>query len=296
MNFWPHPENNMELELINQPINAVELFTGDNLPELLDKIESQAIIVVPDTSTSKSRQSIASLAHKIASSKVLIDDAGKKLVAEWKTKAKVVDAVRKTTRERLDSLKEKIRQPLTDWEASEKLRKQKEQEFKDWDEALELDDLFNQKREVAKKIAEIEEKEHKERMAKLIAEKKIKRQQEIKEAAGLAAEQARKDAEEHHLRELAEAQKREHEAKERAIKFELELERQKTIKKETDNAGIAVVCRKPPATDGRKKAIRLGIVKAMMTYEIQASLIKKIVDLIDSGQIPHVFIDYTNKE
>ena len=95
-------------------------------PAGLDPIISQARELVesfePDLSTDKGRKAIASLAGKVAKLKVKLDDAGKELVSEWKSKSKIVDGSRKSMRDELDALKIQARAPLTEWENKEKDR------------------------------------------------------------------------------------------------------------------------------------------------------------------------------
>ncbi|HXS04855.1 MAG TPA: hypothetical protein VN731_10290 [Rhodanobacter sp.] len=102
-----------------ESINAVEVFTGPNLDDLLAKIRQETASIVPDVSTAGGRKEIASLAYKVARSKTTIDDAGKSLVEDWKNQAKVVDAARKKARDYLDALKDEVRKPLDDWEAEQ---------------------------------------------------------------------------------------------------------------------------------------------------------------------------------
>ena len=51
-----------------------------------------------------------------------MDSAGKKLVADWKEKAKKVDESRKIARDFLDNLRDEVRRPLTEWEEAEEKR------------------------------------------------------------------------------------------------------------------------------------------------------------------------------
>jgi len=103
-------------------LNPIEIFTNNGLDKIIERIEKEARSLVLDISTEKGRKEIASLAYKIAKSKTYLDDLGKDLVSEWKTKSAAVDHERKKTRERLDALKEEIRQPLTEYEEKEKKR------------------------------------------------------------------------------------------------------------------------------------------------------------------------------
>jgi hypothetical protein len=52
----------------------------------------------------------------------MLDDVGKEIVSEWKKKSKVIDEKRKTIRDRLDALRDKIRTPVTEWEKAEEDR------------------------------------------------------------------------------------------------------------------------------------------------------------------------------
>jgi len=105
-----------------EEINAVEVFSGQGLDDLLLKITEEARSIVPDLTTKKGRDEIASMAHKVAKSKTYLDGLRKDLVSEWKTKAKAVDAEGKKMRDTLDALKAEVRQPLTEWETEEENR------------------------------------------------------------------------------------------------------------------------------------------------------------------------------
>ncbi|MDX9896843.1 MAG: hypothetical protein RBS34_15445, partial [Desulfofustis sp.] len=113
-----------QLEIITtQQLDLAVFFNGDNsLDRLLDRIEQEALSLVPDVSTAKGRGEIKSLAYKVAQSKTALDNAGKQLVAEAKQKLAAVDAERKKARDRLDALKAQVRQPLTEWEQAEDRR------------------------------------------------------------------------------------------------------------------------------------------------------------------------------
>jgi len=96
---------------------------GDaTIEKILTRIETLSRGVPADLTTAKGRKLIASTAHKVARSKVYLDEIGKNLVADWKTKTALVDQVRKKIRDRLDDLKAEIRRPLEAWEAAEAAR------------------------------------------------------------------------------------------------------------------------------------------------------------------------------
>ncbi|WP_426770287.1 hypothetical protein [Klebsiella michiganensis] len=221
----------MDLVVIEKK-NAMAVFTNnDQLDPLIEAIEKEARSLVPDVTTKKGRDAIASIAHKVARSKTYIDNAGKDLVAELKALPKQIDESRRVVRERLDALKDEVRRPLTEWEAEQERIKAEEamnalhaealamnEEFdrllaarieSDHEMALLMNDAFD--REQADKAAEAE----RQRIAR---EEEIKRQ---------AEEKAKREAAEKAQREIDAAAAREREAilaKERAERERIEAQ------------------------------------------------------------------------
>jgi hypothetical protein len=103
-------------------LTATEAFKPGGVDALLTAIEAQVRAERRDISTPAGRAAIKSLAYKVARSKTGLDAMGKDLVAEWKKQAGVVDAERRSIRERLDALADEVRAPLTAWEAKEAAR------------------------------------------------------------------------------------------------------------------------------------------------------------------------------
>lgn len=102
--------------------DVAKIFTPEGLPDFITSIEKEARAFQGDMSTAAGRKEIASAAHKVAKTKVAIDDLGKDLVADLKAKTSAVDAQRKIFRDRMDVLKEEVRAPLTQWEETEEAR------------------------------------------------------------------------------------------------------------------------------------------------------------------------------
>lgn len=94
----------------------------DGLDPIIARIEAEVRGHVPDVTTKKGRDAIASLAYKIARSKTALDDAGKALNEEARAQINAVDAERRRVRDRLDKLKDEARAPLTKWEDDEAAR------------------------------------------------------------------------------------------------------------------------------------------------------------------------------
>ncbi|ALX78323.1 cell envelope biogenesis protein TolA [Cronobacter sakazakii] len=192
--------------VVIEKANAMTVFKStDQIEDILQKVEREVMSFVPDVTTAKGRKEIASLAYKVAQTKTYLDGLGKDLVAELKEIPKLIDANRKTVRDRLDELKEKARQPLTDYEVEQERIKQEEEAKRaaeelakkiesDHEMALLMNDAFD--RELAEKKAEQERQ-------RIAHEEEIKRQ---------AEERAKREAEEKAAAEIAAAKKREEDA------------------------------------------------------------------------------------
>lgn len=106
-----------------EPTTLATMFQKpDQIDDLISRIEAEVRAHVPDLSTKKGRDAIASLAHKVARSKTALDGAGKDLNADLRSKIEVVDAERRKIRDRFDALKAEARKPLDEWEAAEEAR------------------------------------------------------------------------------------------------------------------------------------------------------------------------------
>lgn len=220
--------NELQVLIENKSLkNISDVFSNDDIMnDILKKIEQEAMSITPDTSTTKGRKEIASIAYKISRSKTALDDAGKLLVSDWKKKAKNVDKSRREARSFLDTLRDKVRDPLTKWEDEEKERLEQERIRKEIEqayiEAIKINELFDREKELEAKeriAAEKAEKLEQERQAKIEAEEKIKREQQLKEQAALKAKQK---AEQEAQAKIDEAKRLEAEAKANAERLERE--------------------------------------------------------------------------
>lgn len=221
----------MDLVVIEKK-NAMAVFTNnDQLDPLIEAIEKEARSLVPDVTTKKGRDAIASMAHKVARSKTYIDNAGKDLVAELKALPKKIDESRRIARERLDALKDEVRRPLTEWEAEQERIKAEEAMNALHAEALEMNIKFDQelaaKFEADHEMALLMDKDIDRERADKAAEaerQRIAREEEIKRQA---EEKAKREAAEKAQREIDAAAAREREAilaKERAERERIEAQ------------------------------------------------------------------------
>ena len=319
----------MDLVVIEKK-NAMAVFTNnDQLDPLIEAIEKEARSLVPDVTTKKGRDAIASMAHKVARSKTYIDNAGKDLVAELKALPKQIDESRRVVRERLDALKDEVRRPLTEWEAEQERIKAEEamnalhvealamnEEFdrrlaarieSDHEMALLMNDAFD--REQAEKKAEAE----RQRIAR---EEEIKRQAEEK-AKREAAEQAQREidaaaarereailAKERAEREQREAAERAEREKQAAVeaerrKAQQEADRIRREAEQREQARLAEEKRKADEQARReadvkhRKAVGVEVVKALMANtSLTRDQAIEVLTAVKDGRIPHTGISY----
>ncbi|HDR2560596.1 hypothetical protein [Enterobacter ludwigii] len=261
--------------------NAMAVFTTkEQLDPIIEAIEKEARSLVPDVSTRKGRDAIASMAHKVARSKTYIDNAGKDLVAELKALPKQIDESRRIVRERLDALKDEVRLPLTEWEAEQERIKAEEamnalhaealamnesidlqraiQFEADHEMALLMNDKFDREREEQRRLAEQAQRERDERLKQEAADK-AKREAEEKHKADLEAaarreadEKARADSAERKRKEDAERAERE---KKEAIAAEQRKAQEEAdrIKRETEQKEAARLAEEKRKADEQAK-------------------------------------------
>jgi len=242
-----------QLAIVPPKETALQVFQAANgLDPYLQQIRAEIDAFVPDVSTKKGRDAIASIAHKVARSKTALDNVGKELVAELKEIPKKIDAERKRMRDTLDAWKDEVRAPLNEWEQAEADRVARHTDRIDWlrnrdDQATELSTAEIQARiaeteavEVGPEWEEFEAEAHRVKAATLTTLQLAltKRQAYEAEQAELerlraeAAQREQKDREERIAREAAEQAQRE--AEQRA-----QAERDAAAKREADAKAAA---------------------------------------------------------
>jgi hypothetical protein len=285
---------------ITQNINAVEVFKTGGTDEIINKIKQQALSFVTDTTTAKGRKEIASIAARVASSKVALDKAGKELVAGIKEQSKAIDAERKKMRDELDALKIEVRKPLTDWEEAEKAKLEAEQEKKRLEEEAKQRAIFEEQEkkrlELERREAELKAKEdearRKEEEAKRAQEQKERESQIAKQAelkAKREAEEAIQKAEQEKLRaqvEKEEAEKRAEEEKKKAVEEEKkrQAEEQERIKAEQ--------LRREEDKKHRTKINRQALNDLVKNCDLSEDKAKEIISQIFKKNISNITINY----
>lgn len=108
--------------VVLKSIVPADVFKEGGSEPLLKMIEKEIESFVPDVTTPAGRKEIASMAYKVTKSKTFLDKAGKELGEDYFRRKQAIDEERRKVRERLDALKEKVREPLTRYENMEKER------------------------------------------------------------------------------------------------------------------------------------------------------------------------------
>jgi colicin import membrane protein len=119
----PAEEQSKELVIIPAE-SALEVFTTPGaIQPYLEQIREATVSQVFDMSTKEGQDGLRALAMKIVKSKVYIESIGKEESAKQKAIPLVIDATRRIADEYLCALRDEVRQPLTEWEETEKAKK-----------------------------------------------------------------------------------------------------------------------------------------------------------------------------
>ncbi|EHU9040270.1 hypothetical protein KZT29_002691 [Escherichia coli] len=319
----------MDLVVIEKK-NAMAVFTNnDQLDPLIEAIEKEARSLVPDVTTKKGRDAIASMAHKVARSKTYIDNAGKALVAELKALPKQIDESRRVVRERLDALKDEVRRPLTEWETEQERIKAEEamnalhvealamnEEFdrqlaarieSDHEMAMLMNDAFD--REQADKAAEAERQRiaHEEeikRMAAAAAAREVEQRAQREREEAAHREAVLKAQAEQAERDRIAAEKKAEADKQAAIEAERrkaqeEADRIRREAEQREQARLAEEKRKADEQARReadvkhRKAVGTEIVKALLANtSLTRDQAIEVLTAVKDGRIPHTGISY----
>lgn len=96
------------------------------IDKAVEKFGVDALSVIPDLTTKKGRESIASMAYKISKKKnSIVSGMIDPSIEEAKALVKKVGAGKKHFEGKMDALRDEIRDPLNKWEEEEKVREQK---------------------------------------------------------------------------------------------------------------------------------------------------------------------------
>ncbi len=244
------------LETLNEIVPA-DVFKKGGINPILDAIRAEVEGIVPDTTTAKGRNAIASLAHKVAKSKALIDKMGKNLADGLNAQLKPINAERKIAREELDTLKEAIRHPLTEWETEQKRIADEEAERVAAEElAVKVEDAH----EIGLLLAEKFDRE----LLEALAEEMRIEKAHVARIAEEAAEAARIEAEEMAREVIAKAEREKREAIERE---QISIEREAQAKRDKIAAEERAKVQAEQAEVARVAAERQAVINAKNAAE-----------------------------
>jgi len=319
----------MDLTVIEiKPEQVPTLYRAGGLDAYLEQIR-QAVNEVPDLTTKKGRDRVASLAAQVSRSKTAIEKPGREYLKRLKEAVRPAEAEIKRFVDACDELRDATRKPLTEWEAEQERIKAEEamnalhaealamnEDFdrqlaarieSDHEMALLMNDAFD--REQAEKKAEAERQRiaHEEEIKRLAAaaaarEVEQRAQREREEAAHreamlkAQAEQAERDR-------IAAEQKAEAD-KQAAIEAERrkaqeEADRIRREAEQREQARLAEEKRKADEQARReadvkhRKAVGTEIVKALMANtSLTRDQAIEVLTAVKDGRIPHTGISY----
>lgn len=102
--------------------NAPAIYVKGGLQKFLDAVTAEVSTEVPDLTTRKGRDRIASLAAKVSKSKVAVEKPGRDYLKRLKEMPKVVETELREFVDAMDALRDATRKPLTEWEEAEEKR------------------------------------------------------------------------------------------------------------------------------------------------------------------------------
>lgn len=319
----------MDLTVIEiKPEQAPALYRAGGLDAYLEQIR-QAVNEVPDLTTKKGRDRVASLAAQVSRSKTAIEKPGREYLKRLKEAVRPAEAEIKRFVDACDELRDATRRPLTEWEAEQERIKAEEamnalhvealamnEEFdrrlaarieSDHEMALLMNDAFD--REQADRAAEAERQriayeEEIKRLAAAAAAREVEQraQREREEAAHreavlkAQAEQAERDR--IAAEQKAEADKKAAVEAERR-KAQEEADRIRRDAEQREQARLADEKRKADEQARReadvkhRKAVGVEVVKALMANtSLTRDQAIEVLTAVKYGRIPHTGISY----
>ncbi len=247
-----------------------------------------------DPEDPKGREQMRSVARQIASKKTAIDAAGKELVSEWKNSAKRVDALRKTARDTLDGLRDKVRKPADDYEAEQQrvaaAKAAAEEQAKADAEAKRIAAIEAREREIEQREADL-------RAAIELKEREAREAREAKEREARAEQEARDRAErEERIRIEAETRAREQaeaEARQREEQAKREAEQQAERERQAE---LAEEAKRQRAERNKKhrEAVHASVLDDLASIGVNNG--ELILDALLAGKIGRLAIDYSVRD
>lgn len=196
------------------------------LDAYFEHIRTEATSEVPDLTTQKGRDRIASLSAQVSRSKKVIEKPGRAYLKHLKESVKPVETHMRKFVDDCDKLRDEVRKPLTDWEEEQKARAQRLQAM--------VDEFGDQVQSMRQTLISIDVHEREAFIDEIIAEVQEIPVDESFEDFQEAGQQA-KDAALRDLRQSLEVAIIESD-KARKAEEEAEAQRQREIKEAADKA------------------------------------------------------------
>ena len=103
--------------------NAPTIFVAGGLSRFIEAVKDEVCAEVPDLTTKKGRDRIASLSATVSKRKAAVEKPGRDYLRHIKALPKVVEDELREFVIAMNTLRDQVRQPLTDWEAADTARK-----------------------------------------------------------------------------------------------------------------------------------------------------------------------------
>ncbi len=182
--------------------NAPTIYVAGGLGQFFDAVKAEVSAEIPDLTTRKGRERIASLAATVSKSKAAVERPGRDYLRRLKEMPKAVEAELREWVTKMDNLRDATRKPLTDWEAAELARTDKHvdgiQNIKDMALFCETPPASV----VARVIADLEAVEINDTWEEFLAEAAQVKDQALAKLRSLLTERTRYEAEQAELTRL----------------------------------------------------------------------------------------------
>ncbi|MCK9728579.1 hypothetical protein [Pseudomonas syringae] len=305
--------------------NAPVIYVTGGLNQFLKAVTAEVTAEVPDLTTRKGRDRIASLAAKVSSSKVAVEKPGREYLKRLKEMPKVVETELREFVIKMDALRDATRKPLTDWEEANDKRIDAHsdgiQRIKDMAVFAETPSAAN----VAQIIADLELMEINDSWEEFLAEaaqakdrslatlrtlltdrtkheaelaaiaqfkaEQAKRDQEARDAeiARKAAEQARTDAEQKALAEREAAARREQELKDQAEQQQRAAEQKlRDAEAEAERQRLQIKLQEEQAERQKLQAEQDRIADLERAEQERAAAVQRQADAVEQARLAEV--------
>lgn len=110
------------IELPSEDTALATFTTPGGLDHYVEQVREKVSGTVYDMKIRKDREACAADAYKVTRTKTAVEKMGAALSAKYKEVPKQIDAQRREWNAKMDSLRDEVRKPLTDWEEAEERR------------------------------------------------------------------------------------------------------------------------------------------------------------------------------